>query len=186
MKRKSGLMPKTILLFFFCISLFGCKFKYTTYSPDEGEDSFVWFDKDSTKGAGFYIKVLDDVSGVTATTAIIIESGELGYYKFIDIDFAGLKQDTTLIDVSLTGKDNNQIFHIATSNWGFVLQQLRAIENMNDAGPLTLICERQYTLSPLPDRLQLRYRIATQDTLVTGSTSFIAEVSETRGAIRWH
>ena len=53
--------------------------------------------------------VNDDIP-VATTSILIIDFGELGYYKFIDINFAGLKQDTTRMDVSLTDKNNNENF----------------------------------------------------------------------------
>ena len=128
-------------------ALFGCTEKTTTYSPYEGEIQWAWFDKDSIKAVGFSIRVHDDTPGAIASTEMVTRFGELDYYKFIDINFVGLKQDTTRMDVSLTDKDYNQIFHIAKSNWESVIRQWRAIENIEDTLTVSLRCERQYKLS---------------------------------------
>ncbi len=184
--KRSGLIPRRILVFFCCIHLFGCTEKITTYSPDEGEIQWAHLDKDSTKGAAFFVRVQNDTLAAIASAEVVTKFGELGYYKFIDISLAGLEQDTTRIDVILRDKGHNQEFHFVKSNWESAMLQLRAIENMDDTLSVVLTCERQYKLSSLPAKLQLNYKIATQDTLVTGSTSFKAVVTETPVVLRWH
>ncbi len=184
--KRSGLIPRRILLFFCCIQLLGCTEKITTYSPDEGEIQWALLDKNSTKGVAFFVRAQNDTLAAIASAEVVTKFGELGYYKFIDISLAGLEQDTTRVDVILTDKGHNQEFHFVKSNWESAMLQLRAIENMDDTLSVVLTCERQYKLSSLPAKLQLNYKIATQDTLVTGSTSFKAVVTETPGVLRWH
>ena len=179
-------MPRRILVFFCCIHLFGCTEKITTYSPDEGEIQWALLDKDSTKAAVFFVRVQNDTLAAIASAEVVTKFGELDYYKFIDISLAGLEQDTTHIDVILTDEGHNQEFHFVKSNWESAMLQLRTIENMADTLSVVLTCERQYKLSSLPAKLQLNYRIATRDTLVTGSTSFKAVLTETPGVLRWH
>lgn len=147
---------------------------------------WVTLDKNSTKAVVFFVHVRNDTLAAIASGEVVTKFGELGYYKFIDVSLAGLEQDTARIDVILTDKDRNQEFHVVKSNWESAILQLRAIENLDDTLSVVLFCERQYKLSSLPDKLQLDYRIATQDTLITGSTSFKAVLTETPGVLRWH
>ena len=184
--KRSGLMPRRILLVFCCLHLFGCTEKITSYSPEEGEAQWALLDKDSTKAVVFFVHVQNDTIGAIASAEVVTKFGELGYYKFIDISLAGLEQDTARIDVTLTDKGNNQRFHFVKSNWESAMLQLRTIENMDDTLSVVLTCERQYKLSSLPAKLQLNHRIATQDTLVTGSIPFEAVQTETPAVLRWH
>ena len=184
--KRSGLIPRRILVFFCCIHLFGCTEKITTYSPDEGEIQWAHLDEGATKGAAFFVRVQNDTLGAIASAEVVTKFGELGYYKFIDISLAGLEQDTARVGVILRDKDHNQEFHFVKSNWESASLQLRAIENMDDTLSVVLTYERQYKLSSLPAKLQLNYKIATQDTLVTGSTSFKAVLTETPVVLRWH
>jgi len=184
--KRSGLMPRRILLFFCCVNLFGCTEKITTYSPDEGEIQWAHLNKDSTRGVVFFVRVQNDTLAAIASAEVITKFGELGYYKFIDISLAGLEQDTTRVDVILTDQGTHQEFHFIKSNWESAMLQLRAIENMDDTLSVVLNCERQYKLSSLPEKLQLNYKVATQDTMVTGSVSFKAVLTETPGVLRWH
>ena len=179
-------MSKRFLLFFFCISLIGCTEKLTTYSPDEGEVQWAQLDKNFTKAVVFLVRVQNDTLAATASAEVVTKFGELGYYKFIDINFAGLEQDTSRMDIILRDENHNQEFYFAGSNWESTIRQLTAIKTMEDTLSVVLTCERQYKLSSLPAKLQLNYRIATQDTLVTGSTLFKAEVTKTSGVLRWH
>ena len=175
-----------LLLFFFCICLSGCNEKVTNYSPDEGEVQSANLDKDSTKAVTFFVHVQNDSLAVTAAAEVYTKFGEIGYYKYIDINLAGFGQDTSRMDVSLTADDRSQSFQFAKSDWASAIRQLVAMENIADTLAVVLICERKYRLASLPDKLQLNYRIATEDTVVSGSTSFKAVITKNPGILRWH
>jgi hypothetical protein len=183
---KLELIAKSIFPLFFCITLFSCTEKVTTYTPDEGEVQWIHLDKNFAKGVSFYIQVQKDTLAAVALAEIRTKFAELGYYKSIDIGFAGLEQDTVRMNVSLTDEKHNEELSFTGHHRETMVHQVKAIKIMDDTLSVVLTCKRIYTLPSLPAKLQLSYRIATQDTLVAGTVSFKAVETETTGVMRWH
>jgi hypothetical protein len=172
--------------FFLCLTLLSCTEKVTTYTPDEGEVQWVHLDKNFSKSITLFVRVEEGGRAAVASAEIRTKFGELGYYKSIDIGFLGIEQDTVRMNVIVTDEKHYEELSFTGYNWETIVRQLKAIETMDDTLSVVLTCERTYTLPSLPAKLQLNYRIVTQETVVTGVKSFKAEVTETTGVMRWH
>jgi hypothetical protein len=163
------------------IQLLSCTTTVPQYETENG-DSWVHFDRDTLKDMGFYIDLLNNQPGTNAV--IYREFGDLNYYRSIEMSLDGLPQDT--MDVAMGEAKGVERWYYSGPNWNDVMRQVIETKNVADTTLIYLSFNQRYRLSLLPEKLRLKYRIVTRDTLVVGTMHFVKTETETTDVMRWH
>jgi hypothetical protein len=112
------------------------------------------------------------------------EFGDLNYYKSIEMSLDGLQQDT--VDVAMGEAKGVERWYYSGPDWNDAMRQVIKTKNVADTTLIYLSFNQRYRLSLLPEKLQLKYRIVTRDTIVVGTTHFVKTKTETTDVMRWH
>lgn len=173
---------RTFFIFGLSLSLSNCTTTTPAYESEIG-DAWIHLDRDTIKDMGFFVSLLNNQPSANAVV-YLDQLEELRHFKEIDVTLGSLKSDSMefqLSEVSSSGR-----WYFTETNLNTVMPQLINAANKPDTAQVSLTCLRRYVLDPLPEKLELNYRIVTADTTVNGTMTFVKTETETTEVMRWH
>jgi hypothetical protein len=177
-----NLTLRTFLIFCLATGIYSCTTTTPAYDAEAG-DGWIHLDRDTIKDMGFFVGLLNNQPSANAVV-YLDRLNELHPFKEIDVNLGSLKTDSMefqLSEVSSSGR-----WYFTATSLTTVMPQLMNAENISDTAQVSLVCLRRYVVDPLPEKLELNYRIITADTTVTGTMMFVRSETETTEVMRWH
>jgi len=151
---------------------------------DKSTTRWIYLDRDTLADVGFFIDIINQQPGANASLYTPFE--KLGHYEAIEVSIEGWRADSCAFMLGdAIGPKRNWFY-------GKSLEDVRPLllkpENRPDSGDAYLRCTRRYDslVTAFPEKLQLRYRVKTADTTVTGTITFLLATREEEEVIRIH